>query len=295
MKKITFRLSAVILSLFAMVQVVATESIDETKIAEKDGRVLISNTRGHIEVFGWDRAEIRVRGDLDDRTEEFIFEVDGHSAEIRVRIPQHTHFGDGSNLEIHVPSGSRVRFKGISSDIDMTDVSGGVEVNTVSGDIRLEKIDSRVHVNTVSGDVDLKDGKGVVKMVAVSGSLNLSYDAGELSLQTVSGDIDGRLKSFDNLVAEVVSGDVEIRGSLSSEGSLEAESVSGDIELKFLDDIDARISIRTGPGGDIHNDLTNVKPEVVFPGQMKLETTVGNGDGRIRVNTVTGDVRIDKG
>lgn len=274
--------------------VIATESVDEIKIAEPEGRVLIDNTRGEIRVFGWDKSQVRVKGDLDDQTEKFVFKVQGHVTEIRVKVPRHTHFGDGSELDIYVPEKSKVKFNGVSSDFRGSDLLGGISVHTVSGDVRLDKVESGMAINTVSGDIVVTHGSGEVEIMTVSGSADLDVASSEVSMNAVSGDLVATLGDFEILRAQAVSGDIDMQGNLMPSGTIGIETVSGDVDLELGKKVDARISIKTGPGGDIKNYLTDDEAEDIFPAQMKLQATVGDGSGRIRVNTVTGDIVLKK-
>ena len=272
----------------------STESVDETKAVSPTGKVLIENTRGEIRVFGWEKGEIRVKGDLDDRTENFIFEVQDQITVIRVKIPKHTHSGDGSKLDIHIPVHSRLSFNGVSTDLDVNDVKGGSDLHTVSGEVHMKNTDGGVDINTVSGDVDLQGGKGEVRAVTVSGNIDLEYSAEEVTLQSVSGGIRAALAEFQGLKSETVSGSIEVSGYMLDSGDVVMESVSGDINLVLQEGVNARIQVTTGPGGDIINDLTSDQPEVSFPSQMRLRSTAGAGEGRIKIGTVTGDVSLSK-
>lgn len=292
MRLFLISLGLVVAAAIGSPDVVATQSVDETKIVESDGKVLISNPRGEIRVYGWDKPEVRVKGDLDDRTEAFTFEVDGYVTEIRVKIPENTHFGNGSDLEIHVPIQSKVKFNGISTDLEISGIEGGVDIGTVSGEVAAEAIIKRLSINTVSGNVQVSQNTGRMKVVSVSGSLDLASKAIEVSLSTVSGDVNVGLGDFESLDLSTVSGEVDVSGDLKKSGHISMNSVSGDIELRLDQPVDARISVKTGPGGDIVNQFTDDDPEEIFPAQMTLQTTSGRGLGRIKINTVTGDVRL---
>lgn len=285
-------ISFVVLAFTASLAVIATDSVDETKVAETDGRVLIHNVRGEIRVHGWDKSEVRVQGDLDDRTEEFIFEVNGPVTEIRVKIPSHTRFGDGSDLDIYVPQQNKVKFNGVSTDLVISQIEGGVSIHSVSGEVVADNIKNHVEINTVSGEVQVLRSDGRLNIVSVSGNLDLDSKATEVNLNTVSGDVNADLEEFESLTSSTVSGEIEINGLLSPSGDISMASVSGDIQLMLDSPVDARISVKTGPGGDITNGLTDDDPVEMFPAQMKLQTTSGDGSGRIKISTVTGDVRL---
>ncbi|MBQ60632.1 MAG: hypothetical protein CMQ19_01010 [Gammaproteobacteria bacterium] len=53
----------------------AGDDVDKTLAVPSNGLVKIVNTRGEIEIIGWDKDEIHVAGELDDLAEELVFEV----------------------------------------------------------------------------------------------------------------------------------------------------------------------------------------------------------------------------
>ena len=52
------------------------EDVDKTLDAAPNGQVDISNTAGSIEVEGWSKNSVQVRGELGSNVEELIFERD---------------------------------------------------------------------------------------------------------------------------------------------------------------------------------------------------------------------------
>lgn len=277
----------------APLYVAAGEEVDERRSVSAQGVVEIHNTRGEVEITGWDKDEVHVSGELDDLAEELIFEVDGEFTLIRVKMPKRNiSWGDGSDLEIRIPVKSRVDFNGVSTDLKFTNIEGGTSIHSVSGDIRADHIAKRLLINSVSGNVEVRDTTGKVKITTVSGDLRLDLRSTEVSINTVSGEIDMDLAEFDSLMVSTISGELEISGHLNDSGSISMSSVSGDIELRLTGPVNARIDARAGPGGDIDNDMTEDEPRDIFPAQMELKSTAGDGSGRIRIKTVTGDISL---
>jgi hypothetical protein len=272
----------------------AGEEVDRVLDASSSGSVKVVNTRGEVEIYGWDKDEIRVRGELDDLADEIIFEVKGDHARIEVRLPRHiVNWGDGSSLEIYVPENSRVDFQGVSTDTTIKNILGGLRVRSVSGDITADNIQERVHIKTVSGDIEISDSSGEANIATVSGEIEIEMDSGRVILDTVSGDIEAELEEFSVLRAHAVSGGIEVEGKLIDDGKIDMSSVSSDLVLKLVKPVNARLIVETGPGGDIENFLTDDEPIEKFPSSMGLEATLGSGEGIIKLRTVTGDVRID--
>jgi hypothetical protein len=273
----------------------AGDKVDESLAADPQGVVLIENIRGSVEVRGWDQEKVAVKGELDDLSSGLRFEREGKVTTVHVQLPEHDiNSGDGSDLRIDVPRGSRVEFKGVSSSVNVADTSGGITLRTVSGDVGIDNLQGSISIKTVSGNLGIERSAGNAQIKSVSGDLELSLASREVSLSTVSGDIELALGEFTSLGVNSVSGDLKIKGALGSGGQVEIKTVSGDCTLGLSGALDARVSVKTGPGGDIVNKLDDTAPESLFPAQAKLETTLGDGSGSISISTVTGDIRLEK-
>jgi len=285
---------AAVLTAVMAVNASAGEEIDETKAAAADGLVEIVNPRGEVTVVGWDKAEVSVSGELDDLTEEFQFEVDGSNTIIEIEIPRRSaNWGDGSDLMIHVPRASRVSFEGVSSDGIFREIEGGLRARTASGDLEAEEIASQLNLTSVSGDVRAEECGGQARVSTVSGEIELRLMSDNVVVDSVSGDVEVELTEFTRLHATVVSGDLDVEGQLGPSGDIEMSSVSGDIDLVLKGEVNARINVETGPGGDISNNLTSDVVKTKFPTTSSLDTRSGDGSGRIRVRTVSGDINLE--
>lgn len=281
------------MSLFALV-VAAGDRVDLAKPAPADAIVRIENTRGEVVVTGWDRNQVAVAGELDDLAEGLLFEVDGRHVRIEVRMPRKdVNWGDGSDLRIHVPEGSRVSFEGVSTDLEIKNIRGGSQLRTVSGDIDATDMHERLNVNSVSGDIDLRGATGPASVSSTSGDMSLVLTSTDVMVDTVSGDIELELGLFEKLSVRSVSGEIEIEGQLMPNGRVEMSSVSGDIAFNLGDPVNADVNVRSGIGGDIRNRFNDQKPEDNFPGGQKLDTVVGDGSGRISIRTVAADIRLN--
>lgn len=282
------------LLVFGITNTYAGEKVDETRAVPSDSIVEVHNTRGEIRISGWSKDEVSVVGELDDLATGLTFEIDGSLTLIRVEMPtRNVSYGDGSKLEIKMPANGRVEFDGVSTDLTLTDIKGGISVHSVSGEITGSGIEQRLMVNSVSGDINFEDAAGKAKFSTVSGDMELDLRSESVSLNAVSGDINVRLQNFDTLLASTVSGELEVKGSLSASGNININSVSGDVTLELKAPVNARIDVNTGPGGDITNKLTKDEPRDVFPAQMVLKTKSGDGSASISVRTVTGDVELN--
>jgi len=272
----------------------AAEEVDRTLDAASDGSVDISNISGSVIVEGWDRGEVRVTGELGKNVEELIFERSGDRVTVKVKVPKRGGRGIASDLHVSIPAGNSLDVGTVSADIEVSGVLGDQKLESVSGDIQTDTDDADIHAGTVSGDVEItghgKDAEA--RGNTVSGDVVFYKVAGDVAGDSVSGDVIVTGGSFDRASFTTVNGDVEFTAELRDGGKLSAETVNGDVELDFKGEISGRFDIDTF-NGDIDNCF-GPKPQRTSkyaPGQ-ELSFQEGNGDARITLSTMNGDISI---
>lgn len=275
----------------------AGERIDQRVNAPADGTVKIENLAGSITVSTWDRNEVRVEGELDDRVERLEFENQGNFTRIKVIYPRNMRGNvKGTDLNISLPAGSRVEVGGVSSEIDVSGVKGAVRVNTVSGSISVDDATNDYTLESVSGDIRLQGTQpnARVRASTVSGNLRLGNINGELDAGSVSGDISVRGGALSRAEAGNTSGDIEIDSAFNGEGVYRFKSISGDITLKFENTPAGTFDITTFSGG-IDNDFgpRPARTSKYSPG-MELKFREEGSDAEFRVNTLSGDIELRK-
>ncbi len=270
------------------------EMVNRELDAAPDGRVDIFNTAGSITVEGWSSNKVEVSGELGQNVEELIVERDKDRINIKVKVPRKNSRRIASDLKIKVPEKSFIDVSGVSADIVVAGVAGEQRLHTVSGDVVTEALGGDIGVESVSGDIEIERGKGDNETGAstVSGDITVSGLSGYLDIEAVSGDITIDAGDFDRVGAETVNGDIVFRGKLRDDGKLAAESVNGDISIEFIGKVSARIDAETF-NGDIDNCF-GPQPQRTSrytPG-LGLSFTEGDGNGRVTLATLNGDMRI---
>jgi DUF4097 and DUF4098 domain-containing protein YvlB len=289
MKKLYVMALATLVPLAAM-----AEEVDRTLDAAADGSVHISNISGSVKVDGWNRDEVQVKGFLGRNVEELIFDRDGDRITIKVKVPKKGSRDIKSDLRVSVPRESSIDVATVSADIEVEGVRGYQKLEAVSGDIDTEAFESDVRAGTVSGDVEVR-GQGEDTEThgnSVSGDVVFYRLSGQVTAESVSGDIEIEGGAFDRAGFNTVNGDIEFVAELRSDGKLTAETVNGEVDLDFQGTVSGRFDIDTF-NGDISNCF-GPKPERTSryaPGQ-ELSFQEGNGDARVTVSTMNGDVSI---
>lgn len=298
----------------ASLPALAGDKIEQSLPASNISKVNIDNLRGDVKIKGWSKSQVDVSGELDDETEEFVFEQQGTVINVKVKVHnERGHFGrnGGSDLTIYVPENVRVDFNGVSSNFNVADINAGVEGKSVSGNITVSNIKQHAELSTISGNIDAKNLQGKIYMTSVSGNVDDRNSSGKLNLRSVSGkvdthssaqevelsvvsgDIEFTLAQVDELQLSSVSGEIEGELSLKDNGRLEMSTVSGDIDIKFTNDVQASFRLKSNAGGRLVNRLTDKKAqEAKYGPSSKLQFETGSASATVKGTTVSGTIRV---
>ncbi len=293
-RNMVFGLGAPLVITMAAALPAHAEEVKRTIDAAGDGHIRVANTAGSVTVNGWSRDQVEVTGELGRNVEELIVERDGNSVIVKVKVPKRGGRGIESDLLIRVPQGSSLAVGTVSADIDVTEVRGDQKLESVSGDVDAEVVAADIMVEVVSGDIIIQ-GKGEdieTNAGSVSGDVTLLRIGGVVHGGTVTGDIVVDEGAFDRANLHTVNGDIMFQSELRSGGKLEAEAVNGEVELQFAGGISGVFEIDT-LNGDIDNCF-GPEPERTSkytPG-WHLRFEEGDGDTRVAISTVNGDVSI---
>jgi DUF4097 and DUF4098 domain-containing protein YvlB len=277
-----------------LAEAAAAERIDRRIDAADDAIVTIQNTAGSVEIRGWSRDEVEVKGDLGRDVEELVLERDGKEVRIEVRAPHGNNIRISSDLEIRVPQGSSVRVTGVSNDIDIADVRGDLRLSSVSGDVDAEGSEGDIEIETVSGDVQAegRGQEGNHRLNTVSGDIDVQNISGDIRMESVSGDLALLDGTFERVSLNTTSADIVFHAGLAGNGRLDVETINGDLDINFSDEVSARFDIETF-NGEIRNCFgpEPVRTSRYTPGS-ELKFTEGGGSGRVTIRTLNGDLRL---
>jgi hypothetical protein len=162
-----------------------------------------------------------------------------------------------------------------------------LEAHTVSGDVTLAGTRGPMDLQSVSGDLIIADAQGPLRLKTVSGDGELTEFAGQLAANTVSGDLtltNVRLHGSDIVT---VSGDVRVDGELDRDRDHRIKTISGDIDLHLTGrSYDVSFSSMSG---DLENKMGG---EISHDGKRAKRIVIGNGETKVSVKTMSGDLEI---
>ncbi|MCC4832770.1 DUF4097 family beta strand repeat-containing protein [Shewanella sp. 10N.7] len=293
----------------------AVEQIEREMTVSANPNIELKVQRGKVEIIGWDKDIISVKGQLDELSEGFVFEKKGGDIIIEDKLPSSYRGNNdqGSNLVIRIPSNLALEAEGVSADyeveklvgkvqlslvsgsMEVEDIEGKISLNTVSGDIKAEKLNGNIELETVSGDIKDKDVQGKVKYRLVSGELESENNlVTDLSIDQVSGDVEGSFTAAEKVKVVTVSGDIEVKLSDAITKVL-FDTVSGDIEVKFTNMPNLAFEIDGGPGGRIENRLTDDKPmKTKYSSRQSIQFKTQQGSGSFNASTVSGKIKLEQ-
>lgn len=264
-----------------------------------DARVEISNVAGSVQVIGWDRNEVLVRGTLGEGVADLAFESDRDDVQIEVEWPRRRRReprpeGGDSHLEINVPRGAALEIEALAASIVVEGVDGAVRVETSAGDITYAGGARRIEADTAAGDIEIDSSAegAVIEVESLAGEVLVQFVDAELSITTVTGNarvIGGRLTEGD---FESTSGMLYFEGDIGEDAELGIENFNGDIELLIPDTASAVFDIATYSGA-IETDFGYQGQQVeAYNPEQHAEFTLGNGGASVHIETFAGSVAI---
>ncbi len=270
----------------------AQERVDQRRAAARDGRVEIENPAGSITVIGWDKAEVAVTGTLGHGAESLSLGGSGRTTRIEVETTLNP-FAP-SDLEIHVPNGSRLEIESFGAEIKVSEVKGGVHANTVKGNISVTGAAGEVELQTVGGNLDISGSLSRVRAESVNGRVSIRGGSGDIEASTVNGDLWLEGGTCESCRLETVNGNLRFEGSLGPRANLALQSVSGTVELRLPADVSAEFVVTTW-SGEVENELGPApRKSGRYTPSKELRFTSGAGGARVVVETMSGSVRLKK-
>jgi DUF4097 and DUF4098 domain-containing protein YvlB len=269
----------------------AQERLDEKRTATPDGTVEIENQAGSIVVIGWPQNEITVTGTLGRGAEGLEFSGGRHTS---ISVDTSNPHGVRSDLEIHVPAGSKIDIDTFSASVKISGVTGAIHVESVNSSIAIDAPSREIEASSVNGSVEVSGQAQRLKLESVNGAVTARGASGEIEANTVNGQLSVVGGTFLRATLETVSGGLSFEGDLDPKARLEAQTVSGGIELVLPGTVRANFSASTF-SGEIVNELgPSAHKTSKYTTEKELEFETGGGGADVSLQTLSGAIRIRK-
>lgn len=269
------------------------ERVDARRAAAPDGVVEIDGAGGTLRIVGWDKPEVYVTGTLGEGAEGL--DLGGTAKRIRIDVEAEGNpHSVRSDLEIHVPAGSRIEVDAMSADITVQDVTGTVTADTVSGRIAVTGTAREVSLESVNGGVEVACACTRAHVESVNGAVSVKGARGEVEASTVNGTLTVLGGLFERAKLETVNGRITFEGGLSAHATLDVESVGGSVELRLPEKTDADFTISTFSGSIRNAWGAEGRRTSRYTREQELSFTAGSGGATVSIQTLSGDVILTK-
>jgi hypothetical protein len=250
---------------------------------------------GSLRIIGWERDSVVITGTLPtgariDASRGGPLGKAALGMKIYVEVPRAP--APDAKLEMRVPARARVWAKSGSADVDVTGLTGGLDLNIVGGSVRVACSPAELQVESMDGSVTIEGSPAWLRAKTATGDIVLRGGSEDAGLSTVSGAIrvgDGR---FERGKFTSVTGPIIFGGDLTRAATLDFDTHAGPIELRLLPRLDAEFDVVTVTGR-IENTLTSRRPIAGREGRgMELGFTSGAGRGRVLVRSFKGNIHV---
>lgn len=274
----------------------SVEGRQALRILYPGDRVVYPDGRGETEVRvrddgtfdgSWDgggrRVEVSARGSG----------LEAH-ADLTVRVPR------DRILDVQLAAGT-LRAEGVRGQLTLDTHTGRIEARDLGGEISLDTGSGSVDVRSVDGDLEVDTGSGSVAVSDVSGDevgidtgsgrvRGSGFDVEQLTVDTGSGGIDLEGVAARRLSLDTGSGRIRV-ALVSDVDQLTADTGSGGVTLIVPEDFGAELSLEAGSGDFVFD----VPVEIHSHEDGEFEGRIGDGRGRVEIDTGSGGVRIRGG
>ena len=222
--------------------------------------------------------------------------------------------GDGidahADLRITVPAGKRVAIYLAVGKVAVSHVDGELSVDASAAPVTTSDTRGELNIDVGSGAVQVGNARGDLSVDTGSGGVAVSDVRGKsITVNTGSGDVTASDIRSNELSIETGSGDIQVTGLVAPQLALETgsgsvaadvqgevwnvnvQTGSGDVTLKLPPTLGAEVDIETS-SGDIETDFS---VSVTRHARDHLTGTIGDGRGKIAIETGSGGIKLFKG
>jgi hypothetical protein len=286
---------AALCALVATTTVAAQQTVAHRFAVTPTASIRIFGDVGSLRIVGWDRDSVVLTGTLPtgarvdaSRGGDAVRPASG--MKIYVEVPRAP--APDAKLELRVPARARVWAKSGSADVEVTGLTGGLDLNIVGGSVRVVCSPAELQVESMDGSVTIDGSPAWLRAKTATGDIVLRGSSEDAGLSTVSGTIRIGEGRFERAKLTSVIGPIVFAGDLGRGATLDVDTHGGPIELRLAPRLDADVDVATVTG-KIENALTARRP---IPGRegrgMELGFTSGTGRARVVVRSFKGNIHL---
>jgi lia operon protein LiaG len=215
-----------------------------------------------------------------------------------------------TDLRISVPRGQRAAIHLGVGGVSVTNVDGELLVDCAAAGVEAAGTRGSLRIDTGSGGVDVRDARGHLSVDTGSGGVSvIDFQGSNVDVDTGSGSVkmaavtatmevgvdtgSGRVEIVDvrapRVGVDTGSGSVFVRLAANVE-HLTIDTGSGAVSVEAPTTLDATVRMETGSGGlDVDFPMNTVSRD-----GDSLSGTIGQGKGRIQLETGSGRIKLSR-
>jgi DUF4097 and DUF4098 domain-containing protein YvlB len=261
---------------------------------DADGAVRISNLVGSVHVTGWDRDSVSLRGSLP-KGDKLFMGGGSHGMKLFVE-PMNDRNPQPSSLEVMVPARAKVWVKTATAEIDVSGVTGELDLYVVGGRIRVSGKPAELNAEAIDGDIEVNGKPGWLRAKSASGSVTLNGSSSDVSISTVSGGIivnsEPAAGKFERAKVETVTGAIRFNADIEKGAAIEFNTHSGSMDIAIPRGTGADFDIAS-IAGTISNELNYARSVKGRYGRgSEMVMTNASGGARVTIRSFKGPVNL---
>jgi hypothetical protein len=273
----------------------AQQKINQRFAVTPTASIRIFGDLGSLRIVGWDRDSVVVTGTLPagarfDASRGGIPGKPSPGMKIYLEVARAP--APDAKLELRVPARARVWAKSGSADVDVTGLTGGLDLNIVGGSVRIACSPSELQVESMDGAVTIEGSPAWLRAKTATGDIVLRGGSEDVGISTVSGAVRVGEGRFERVKLTSVTGPITFAGDLARGATIDVDTHSGPIELRLPPKLDAEFDAATVTG-TIENTLSSRRPIAGREGRgMELGFSSGAGRARVLIRSFKGNINL---
>ncbi len=262
----------------------AQPPVDTTLSVGRGSRLRVEVRDGRVDIGTWDRDEVRVVAEGDERD----VSVRGGGSSVYVEAEPRSHDRE-NRYRITVPVWMDARVETRQADVTVDGVQGAVDVNSVGGSIDVRGARNSVDLETVQGSIRVRDVRGRVNAENVGQGIELDDVQGDVSVVSVNGGIELRRVDSGSVEAETVNGGVLLEGRIRPSGYYHLTSHNGEVRLVVPEQPDAEVTVSTFNGA-----FDSAFPVAITSAGKEIHFVLGSGSAHIELESFNGTITLGR-
>lgn len=258
--------------------ILADGIIKEQTLTTSEGKTLnVKSDLGNVAISTWNKSEayVKISGN-DNAKENLTFNIEEKSGDIYIVVEKQTgvKYLKEVNLkiEVSIPSKFNSNIKTAGGDINLTEITGDIDMKTAGGNIEIKNVKGDVNLKTAGGDIKIESSAGNINAKTAGGNIDITGTEGAINAKTAGGDISVKYKG-------------ENKG-------INLATAGGDVYLNIPENFSAIVDLST-TSGEIKSDFS-LNSDVRRYENHKMKGTIGSGGELIKCRTTGGNISLEK-